>query len=518
LFKREIQKSTIYFLDGEVVLRKAILSAKPFKKTKLDSKLISSFITLDIETIKQGNQLTPYLICAYNGSNYVTSYITPDLDQKVLFNNFITQLLTFFYKKCSKLTVYTHNLGGFDGIFLMQHLLPLGKVKPLIFNGRIISIEVKLNVVGYQNRTILFKDSYQLLPYSLRSLCQAFNINLTKGWFPYHLTDVFYKGVLPALNYWNITPSEYETLVNKYTGCFSKTWNFQDEAIKYCKLDCQCLHQILTIFNEIIFKEFHINIHSPLTLPSLAMRIYKTHFMPANTMFSLHGKIEQEIRQAYTGGAVDVYIPHNKIGSFFSKTFRKLYYYDVNSLYPTVMAQGLMPVGLPTIFDGDIRAIDSNATGFFYCTISSPAYIEHPLLQRRINTSEGVRTVAGLGTWFGWISSIEMDNATKYGYQFNILKGYEFKCENIFKTYVDKMYELRLQYPKGSLMNLIAKLLMNSLYGKLGMKDQLTTVEIFAVNSENDRAAFEKLLDKWGNSIHDFIVLDNHIVVNIPWY
>jgi hypothetical protein len=471
---------------------------------------------LDIETVKQGNQLIPYLICAYNGSNYITSYATgtaEDLDQKVLFTNFITQLLTFFVRKCTRLTIYAHNLGGFDGIFLMQHLLMFGKVKPLIFNGRIISIEIKLNIAGYQGRTIIFKDSYQLLPYSLRSLCQAFNINLTKGWFPFNLTDIFYTGALPAMKYWNLNSSDYESLVNKYTGCFNKTWNFRDEAVKYCKLDCQCLHQILTIFNEIIYKEFKVNIHSSLTLPSLAMRIYKTHFMPANTIFSLHGKIEQEIRLAYTGGAVDVYIPHNKIGSFFSKTFRKLYYYDVNSLYPTVMAQGLMPVGLPTVFDGDIRAIEPQATGFFYCEITSPSYLEHPLLQRKINTGEGVRTVAGLGTWTGWISSIEMDNAVKFGYSFKILKGYEFKTENIFKGYVERMYELRLQYPKGSPMNLIAKLLMNSLYGKLGMKEVLTTVEIFKFNNNEDYIAFEKLIDKWGNYIQDWIVLDNHIIV-----
>lgn len=35
-FKREIGKSTIYFLDGEIVLRKQILPAKPFKVLKVD--------------------------------------------------------------------------------------------------------------------------------------------------------------------------------------------------------------------------------------------------------------------------------------------------------------------------------------------------------------------------------------------------------------------------------------------------------------------------------------------------
>ena len=101
----------------------------------------------------------------------------------------------------------------------------------------------------------------------------------------------------------------------------------------------------------------------------------------------------------------------------------------------------------------------------------------------------------------------------KYGYSFDILRGYEFKTENIFKTYVDKMYELRLSYPKGTPMNLIAKLLMNSLYGKMGMKDQLTAVDILSYKTESDKATFEKLIALWGNSVHDWIVLDNHTVV-----
>jgi hypothetical protein len=41
------------------------------------------------------------------------------------------------------------------------------------------------------------------------------------------------------------------------------------------------------------------------------------------------------------------------------------------------------------------------------------------------------------------------------------------------------MYNLRLQYPKSNPMNLIAKLLMNSLYGRFGMNDAFPTIEIF---------------------------------------
>ena len=97
------------------------------------------------------------------------------------------------------------------------------------------------------------------------------------------------------------------------------------------------------------------------------------------------GKVEWDIREAYTGGAVDVYINHNsRLGNLFSEKKDKLYYYDVNSLYPYVMSSMPMPVGKPIAFEGDIRAVNPDAFGFFYCNITSPAYMEHPILQRRI--------------------------------------------------------------------------------------------------------------------------------------
>jgi hypothetical protein len=201
----------------------------------------------------------------------------------------------------------------------------------------------------------------------------------------------------------------YGTLLKEYTGI---TWNFKEEAIKYCELDCVSLHQILTKFSNLIFNEFKTDpIKKALTLPALAMRIWKTFFMPKDSVYQLHGLPEYNVRKSYTGGAVDVYIPTNKNNE-------TLYSYDVNSLYPSSMLNNPMPVGQPVAFVGDIRKIDPNAFGFFYCKIISPEYLEHPILQRRIKVRGGLRTIAGLGTWHGWIFSEEMDNAMKYGYHF----------------------------------------------------------------------------------------------------
>jgi hypothetical protein len=394
----------------------------------------------------------------------------------------------------------------------MNNLVKYGKLEPLIHNGKLISIKLKLNIEGYHGKTIIFKDSMLLLPVSLRKLCEVFKIETVKSYFPFGLSNIFYTGVLPKFEYWSgITPNIYNNLKKLFKN---RMWNFQLEAIKYCKMDCTSLHQVLTQFNEFFFNKYQINIHSSLTAPALAMRLFKTHFMPKNAIFQLHGIVEQAIRESYSGGAVDVYIPHNKIGSYLmSRTFRTIKGFDVNSLYPTVMAQQAMPIGLPTVFEGDIRKIEPNAYGFFYCKITSPKFLEHPILQRRINTSDGIRTVAGLGTWMGWICSTEMYNAMKFGYSFEILRGYQFETGDIFSEFINTMYNLRMEFEKSHPMNYIAKLMMNSLYGKFGMRSEFTRVEIYEINTESDKVAFKDLLKIWGTTIKDFVLLESHLII-----
>jgi hypothetical protein len=140
-----------------------------------------------------------------------------------------------------------------------------------------------------------------------------------------------------------------------------------------------------------IFNLFSLNIHKYPTLPSLAFGIFRSKFLIENTIPQLSGKIASDIRSGYTGGAVDVYIPK-------SKPNIKMKCLDVNSLYPSQMQERLMPIGNPTYFNGNIRLIDPNAFGFFYCEVIAPDNIKHPILQTHVKTNKGIRTIAPIGT------------------------------------------------------------------------------------------------------------------------
>ena len=68
----------------------------------------------------------------------------------------------------------------------------------------------------------------------------------------------------------------------------------------------------------------------------------------------LSGKIFKNLQLSYTGGATDMYIPTNLKNE-------KVYCYDVNALYPSVMLNNPMPLGKPTYFEGDIRKYNKNS-------------------------------------------------------------------------------------------------------------------------------------------------------------
>jgi len=448
---------------------------------------------MDIETyIKDGIHI-PYIISWFDGENTLSYFISDFKNSEYMIINCIKEIMV---KKYDNWKIYIHNLAKFDGIFLLKILANLGEIKPIIHDNKIISITFKMN--GY---VVTFKDSQQILIFSLRDLGQTFNVNIQKSIFPYTFVNennLEYIGHVPDFKYFDgISKSEYFNYCEIFKN---KSWNLKNEAVKYCEIDCVSLFQIIIKFNELIYDKFNIDIHKYPTLSSLAFAIFRTHFLEENTIPQLTGQIAKDIRLSYTGGAVDMYQPFNEEGT-------KIYCYDANSLYPFTMEDKLMPTGKPIFFKGDIRNVDPNAFGFFYCNIKTPIDLLHPIIQTHIKTENGLRTIAPLGEWSDMIFSSELDNAVKLGYQFEILWGYKFEPKNVFKSYVDCLYALRLEYPKSHPLNLIAKLLLNSLYGRFGMIDSFPNIKII------NRNEMDQFIDDFGDDGMKFIELGNKILV-----
>lgn len=465
-FVRILDNKKFYFENNQQILFMKETKSTFISKLKKSNKLNNNFITLDIETYIKNNVLIPYCISIFDGTKTYSYFLS---DYKNVDDLIITALKSIFVRKYNRFNVYIHNMAKFDIIFLFKYLLKLGIVNPIIHNDRLIFIDFNFGANNqYQLR---FKDSLLLLLNSLNKLSKSFKVDNSKTVFPIFFVsenNLDYIGEVPDIKYFkDINLEEY----NKYKSKFNDNWNLKTEAIKYCNLDCISLWQVLFKFNEMIFDLFNRNIHHYPTLPALAFAIFRSNFMKEENIPQLSGKVEEDIRGGYTGGAVDMYIPKSKPGV-------KVKCLDVNSLYPSQMQSQLMPVGTPTFFEGDIRKIDPEAYGFFYCEIIAPDDIKHPIIQTHVKTKNGKRTISPIGFWEDMLFSEELYNAENYGYKFNILWGYTFKKDVIFKDYVDFLYNLRSQYDKSNPMNFIAKILMNSLYGRFGMNDNFNTINI----------------------------------------
>jgi hypothetical protein len=127
-----------------------------------------------------------------------------------------------------------------------------------------------------------------------------------------------------------------------------------------------------------------------------------------------------------------------------------------------------MPVGNPIYLEGDI-SIDKKPFGFFEVKVTTPKNLKYPILPTRKKIDGVFKTIYPLGKWKGVYFSEEIYNAMKYGYKFEFLRGYVFDKAEIFKEFVDNLYEMKSNSEKGSPDYIISKLLLNSLYGRFGM-------------------------------------------------
>ena len=201
-------------------------------------------ITLDTETyVDESGNMQLYCICFYDGSDSYSFYITDYLDVNEMLKDVFNSLLNNKYNKHS---IYIHNGSSFDLIFLLKYLASVPKVKlrPLMKDGKFIQIEIRLGSYKFS-----IKDSLLLLPSSLEKLAKAFGVEQQKLEFNHEL-------------------------INK-----DNLLKFKDEAIKYCIADCVSLYQVLDSFNREIYKLFKIDISKTPTIPSLAFRIFRTHFL-----------------------------------------------------------------------------------------------------------------------------------------------------------------------------------------------------------------------------------------------
>ncbi len=330
-------------------------------------------------------------------------------------------------------TIFVHNLGSFDGLFLYKALSNYAKPQQVstIIDDKNKFIQIIFNI----NKTkMVWKDSYRIFPVSLDNLCKVFNV-----------------------------PGK----VSKYNPDFNNINLFEDYNLlemfkQYSIQDSLALYQALDKAQSIYSKNYSVDITSILSTSTLSLKIFRQQFLNVDIPI-LKDSEDNFIRRGYFGGATDYYKAHEK----------NLHYYDVNSLYPYAMLQP-MPHEMIK-FHNDMSNIKlENFFGFCLCEVTTPKNIKIPLLPYKHNG----KTIFPTGTFIGVYFSEELKEVIKHGYKVTLIKGYEFSKVYLFNDYVNHFYEIK-KYSSGP-ERFIAKMHLNQIYGIFGRrKDLIQTINIY---------------------------------------
>ena len=265
---------------------------------------------------------------------------------------------------------------------------------------------------------------------------------------------------LDTMNYSKMSVEKLGKLVGvpklktpEFIGNRPKNDKEKEYMIKYNRRDAEISYLALNYF----YDKFECLGATPkMTIASTSMSLFKNKYLK-DTYFTHKIPVLDELFKAYYGGRCEAF-SRGKIENY--------KYYDINSLYPSVMLDGVYPDS------NTLRITRHNRTlRYIHClegvsdvTIYCP-YMEYPLLPFRMDG----KLKFPIGEWRGHYSHLELRRAVELGYTIKKVHKtwyYTGTCRP-FIDFVRDLYEFRQNNPE---ISVVAKLIMNSLYGKFGQK------------------------------------------------
>lgn len=368
-----------------------------------------------------------------------------------LYGNNIEDFIEFCKDKKCNYTLYFHNL-KFDSEFIFQYLLNNSYTcvkdkkeatdhtfTTLISDtNQIYSIEIYFEVNDKKVNKVTIYDSLKILNFSVQQIAKDFNLPIQK-------LELDYDTPRPIGH--ELTPHE----------------------IDYIRNDVEIMSRALDyMFTSGLNK---------MTIGADALADYKDilsnfkHYFPVLPM-----EIDKDIRQAYRGGFTYLNPKYKE------KTTGAGWVLDVNSLYPSVMYENPMPFGEPVFFEGKYE--DDKLYPLYVQTISVSFDIKRnhiPTIQLK-NNRDFIPTDY-ISTTHGDIVTLTLTNVdldlflSHYDIHYiHYHSGWKFKAiKGLFCSYIDKWTNVKINSKKtgNSAMYRIAKLMLNSLYGKFGLNPNI---------------------------------------------
>jgi len=250
-------------------------------------------------------------------------------------------------------------------------------------------------------------------------------------------------------------------------------------------------------FLQNTFNDLGVNLK--ITSPACAMALFRSRYMnsyllqPDRETLSIFYK-------GYYGGRCETFIR--------GEIKDKLFYYDVNGLYPYCMAKYNYPfpnsIITETLYNQDTDII-FKYEGISYCDVSINKDIIPFLPYRNEN-----KLLFPLGNFKGWYSHAELRKAYSLGYEIKLLETISYEeTYKPFADYVNDLYKLRLKYQEEKNPNEVCiKLMSNSLYGKYGQR--MTKQDLLFINNPEDYAKYKECIEncRKGNIRYKLLIPD----------
>lgn len=437
----------------------------------------------DFETYtNEKGECVPFCLCLYtlqNKNNKKEEIVFYNKDPKIIISDFIKYLneirtvknisKTNKKTKVQDILIYGFNNSRFDNLLIISALLKEDpSCKYTIHKGAIKSIT-------YSN--IKFLDISCFYTGSLKTVAGAFRLE-SKGVFPYRFPNkdnLDYKGNVPELKYWN-NENDRNECINEVGNEF----NLKEYCVKYCMLDSKLVHDIALIHikessGEINNRKF--DCAKCTTGAGLALKIFKQAFLERE-LYESNNAMQELERLAYKGGRTEVFkkkFLYNKDKGNYLK------YFDINSSYPASMTK-TMPVKyiLSQSYEEEIILTKENITDYNLYLAKSEYIGNNPnVIPNLLIRSDKGDIIALKNTDYAYHWGVELKEAIDNDFKITIKEEHYYEGDTIFMNYAEYLYNERLKIKKSSPCKaMFYKLLLNSLYGKFGQKENINNALI----------------------------------------
>lgn len=443
-------KDRISYYNNMIAKKKDMVMTVKLEKPKLDYETVVHF---DLETFQPKDGGIRHEV-------YASGFY--DREYKVFYGREAGKKTWDHFMKLENRIISAYNGAGFDFTFMLDALTERGAhIENLVMNnGRLMCFHYHTGDESKKNKIF---DLCLFTSTSLKKACDDFKIKNAKSELEHNLF---------------------------------KSWDdvktYKDKVLPYLKLDVMGLKELFEKFNDVIYEIEKTNITEFFTLAHLGYDIWRSMLTEIVEIPKCLTKMDF-IAKAVYGGRCNPQQQLYKSAMYDDVKSGKLKYDDVikskskdfifnadaSSLYPASMSgfdhlKVKYPIGYSRWSDTPLKEFNAGLMGFYEIFFVCPKNIRVPVLPRR--KLEGQRNVGvswSLEDGRGVYTSVDIRNAVDAGYKIKFHgKALVYdESGDVYSPYIKKFYKLKGQAEKdgNDSMRNIAKLLLNSLYGKMLM-------------------------------------------------